>query len=260
MLRRARFHDVATALENRILENEWPVNHKLPSVRALAEEYEVAAATASRAFEVLRGKGVIRPDERSGVFRVADRSRPTNGADHWAVCFRVTAGPGFRGAMATLQTGFVESMAAQGVHLDFEMFPNDLNLPAVRLKRLVDEAKAAGVTGLFFMPSRIDDKSAEDDDRLVQACRKANLPVVLIDRQVRGEDPFTDCDLVSPDYQHGGFSCAMHLLGRGRRKLAFVRASSTSSHNDMVAGFLSAHFHARNRGILPRDSTKFGET
>lgn len=249
MLRRSRFHDVAFALEKRISANEWPVNHKLPSVRALAEEYQVAVATASRAFEVLRGKGVVRPDERSGVFRVADRVQKSDLAERWALTLRVTPGPGFRGLVAMMRSGFEDPGNAKAGVVDFDIIPDDLSMPVARLKQRVEQARDAGITGLFFMPSRLDEKLAEEDTRLLEICRKVGLPVVLLDRYLRGICRSFEWDLVAPDYTDGAFCCAMHLYETGRRRLAFVRASPSSSHHDMFVGFLAAHFQARGRDL-----------
>ncbi len=253
MLRPARFHAVAAALEARITENEWPVNHKLPSVRALAEEYEVAAATASRAFEVLRGKGIVRPDERSGVFRVADRAVETSVSDRWAVCLRITPGPWQRGSMAVMSSGFIDPTNTAGIHLDFDAVPQNLDMPAAKMRQCVQHARDAGLTGLFFMPSRISETLAREDERLLDACREGGLPVVLIERYLRGEHRLLEWDLVGPDYYDGGYRCAMHLLETGRRRLAFVRADPTSSHNDMLTGFFMAHFQAQRQGLLGAD-------
>jgi LacI family transcriptional regulator len=252
--RRTRFQDVAQALEDRISRNEWPIDHKLPSVRALAQEYDIAAATASRAFEVLRGKGIVRPDERSGVFRVADRARSVLPEDRWAVCLRVTPGPGHRGALAVMKEGWVDPVITRNVHLDFDAFPLDLNLSTIQLRQKVEAARAAGLTGLFLMSSRLNEKLAQEDERLLEQCKKGGLAVVIVDRYLRGVHRPLEWDLVAPDYVDGGYRCAMHLLESGRRRLAFVQASPSSSHNDMLAGFLAAHGQARQRGLIPADA------
>jgi LacI family transcriptional regulator len=61
-------------------------------------------------------------------------------------------------------------------------------------------------------------------------------------------------DLVSEDDAAGGLACASHLYDTGRRRLAFVLGSPTSSHNDRLAGFLLAHHLADRRGPAPRPS------
>lgn len=250
---RGQFRTLAANLEQLIRVGEWQVNEKLPSIRGIAQQYNVALATASRALEVLHGKGLIRPHERSGVYLVAEAPVPATAASCWAVCLRVTPGPWQRGAMAVVSTGFMELARTPGVRLDFEAIPTDLDQPRDALPQLVQKALQAGITGLFLLPSRINEAQLRQDELLLEACRKCGLPVVLIERNLRGEHRPLECDLVCPDDLDGGFQCAMHLLQEGRTRLAFVRGGPTSSHNDMLAGYLRAHFQARQQGLLPPD-------
>jgi GntR family transcriptional regulator len=57
---------VANDLHRRIWLREY--THKLPSERALAEEYEVAYQTVRRSTEVLRERGVIITRQGRGTF------------------------------------------------------------------------------------------------------------------------------------------------------------------------------------------------
>jgi LacI family transcriptional regulator len=245
-----KFRAVADLLEAAIATHRWPANHKLPSVRAVAEQYNVALATAARALEVLHGKGLIRPHERSGVYLVADPTASNGVTDHWAVCLRVTPGPWQQASQAVTVEGFQSLDQAPGVRLDFDAIPTDLAMSAEVLRHKVHMAQDEGITGLYFLPSRISDALAAEDELLLSICRAAGLPVVLIERNVRGEHQPLEWDLVCPDDLDGGFQCAMHLFENGRRNLAFVRAAPTSSHNDQMAGFLTAHFQARQRGFV----------
>jgi LacI family transcriptional regulator len=50
---------------------------------------------------------------------------------------------------------------------------------------------------------------------------------------------------------HGGLRCTQHLLDQGRKKIAFLTGSPTSSHESRLAGYLSALHHAgRGRDLL----------
>lgn len=247
-----KFRVIADELEAKIAAGEWPANHKLPSVRRLAEQYGVALATAVRALEVLHGKGIIRPHERSGAYRVVGLEAAAT--EHWAVCLRITPGPWQRASLAVSNSGFVEMAHSGEVRLDFEAIPTDLDLSEAVLRQHIRAARRAGITGLFFMPARINEEQKEQDERFLALCRELRFPVVLIERNLRGDQRPLEWDLVCPDDVDGGFLCAMHLFEHGRTRLAFVRGGPTSSHNDQLAGFLVAHFHARQRGLLAADA------
>jgi LacI family transcriptional regulator len=173
---------------------------------------------------------------------------------HWAVCLRITPGPWQRASVASTGRGFFEAAQTPGIRIDFEAIPTDLNLPQAEIRQLVRRARKNGIQGLFFLPSRISAEMMEQDERLLAECKAAGIPVVLFERNLRGDDRPLEYDLVCPDGADGGFRCAMHLLEIGRRNLAFVRGGPTSSHNAMIAGFLSAQSLARQTGLLPVDA------
>jgi LacI family transcriptional regulator len=74
------------------------------------------------------------------------------------------------------------------------------------------------------------------------------MPVVLLERNLRGDNRPLDRDFVGPDDVDGGRRCTQHLIAQGCRRIACVTASPTSSHNDRVTGYLHALFMASSHG------------
>ena len=70
------------------------------------------------------------------------------------------------------------------------------------------------------------------------------MPVVLIERNLRGPARPLEYDLVAADDLDGGMRCTAHLLEQGRRRIAFVTGSPTSSHEGRLAGYLTASHRA----------------
>src|SRR5262249_36237749 len=132
-LTQGKFRAIAAELEGLIRSGEWEANARLPSVRAIAERCNVALATAARALEVLHGKGLVRLNERSGTYSVADRNGGACPLGHWAVCLRITPGPWQRASTAVTGSGFVEMARTPGIRLDFDAIPSELDLPGPAL-------------------------------------------------------------------------------------------------------------------------------
>ena len=76
------------------------------------------------------------------------------------------------------------------------------------------------------------------------ACREAGLAIVLIERNLRGIGRMLEYDLVAADDFDGGLQCTQHLLDQGRRRIAFVTGSPTSSHEGRLSGYLTSLHHA----------------
>ena len=96
------------------------------------------------------------------------------------------------------------------------------------------------MSGVVFMPSRASVEAAGQDEAFARSCREAGLPVVLIERNLRGFARSLEYDLVAADDLDGGLRCTGHLLDQGRRRIAFVIGSPTSSHEGRLAGYLTA--------------------
>jgi LacI family transcriptional regulator len=237
---RTKYLEVAAAIEAQIQQGRWD-GGKMPSVRWVAQQHKVSAVTASRAIQVLQDKGLIQTVERSGCYRV-----PPPTAERWALALRVTPGPWQNATLSNTRCGFETLARREPMHLETELFPLVPRMTAQTIRPMVQRAKELGVRGVFLLPSRESDDQMQVDEQLLTCCREERFPVVLLERNLRGENRPLDTDLVAVDDLEGATRCTRHLLGLGRKRVAMVVASPTSSHNDRVAGYLYAMHTARS--------------
>src|SRR5262249_2961458 len=158
---------LAQELEGRIRAGDWAAG-KIPTVRGIAERHDVSIVTASRALQVLRDKGLVRTVERSGCYLVPPAPA---GPERWACCLRITAGPFQQASAAVSATGF-EAVARQGKAV-FVTDAFDLRdgTNEEELNRQAHAAAAAGLRGVFLMPSRVSEEFMQLDEWLLSACR-----------------------------------------------------------------------------------------
>jgi LacI family transcriptional regulator len=247
-----KYLDVARAIECRIVGGEGA---KVPSSREIASAYGISVVTASRAIQVLRDKGLIRTVDRSGSFVAPAPDAP----DRYALVQRSTPGPWLQASLSFIQAGFATVERQEGVRFEVDRFPFDEATRPADLRRQARRAAEAGVSGVVFMPSRYTDEAAQQDELFLRSCREAGLAVVLIERNLRGLARPLAYDLVAADDLDGGLRCTQHLLDQGRRRIAFLTGSPTSSHGGRMAGYLTALHHAQTGGgplVLEQPSGK----
>ena len=229
-----KYQQLSQTLERQIAAGQW-TEGRAPTVRGIAEEHDVSIVTAARALQVLRDKGLIRTVERSGNFIVAPSQRL---GERWLLCLRITPGPLREQTAAVTTTGFEKTARRHGVVFDTTTIAGDGSLGDEELRTRLAEARVRGLCGLFLLPWRLDEAGARFDERLLCACKAAALPVVLIERNLRGAGRALEYDLVASDDLAGGRECTRHLLDQGRRRIIFITGSPVSSHDDRVAGYL----------------------
>ena len=235
-----KYLGVSAAIEAQIRGGRWD-GGKMPSIRWVARQHRVSAVTASRALQVLRDKGLIQTVERSGCFRV-----PAPTAERWALVLRPTPGPWHGATVGITRVGFEAIARREPMHLEHDLFPLAPGMTDRDVLPLVRHAKELGIRGVFLLPSRYSDGEMKLDELLLACCRQEGVPVVLLERSLRGHNRPLDTDLVAVDDLDGAARCTRHLLDLGRKRVAVVVASPTSSHNDRVAGYLYA-LHAAAR-------------
>ena len=205
--------------------------------------------TASRAIQVLRDKGLIRTVERSGSFRAP--AVPAAGErERYALVQRSTPGPWFQASLSFNRAGFAAVGRQEGVRFETERFDFDEATRPAEIHRQARRAAEAGVSGVVFMPSRDRVEAAPAGRGVLAACREAGIAVVLIERNLRGLARPLEYDLVAADDLDGGLRCTGHLLDQGRRRIAFLTGSPTSSHEGRLAGYLTA-LHRAGDGAAP---------
>ena len=268
-----KYLQVANDLEQQLLRMS-DQGTRVPSTRSIARDFDVSIVTASRALQVLRIRGLITTQSRSRSvwLRPAGDERPTTNhqsvvapvpLERVGLLLRSTGGPWQDTSIVVPTQGFRQATAEQGVALELNLFQIDLTTTPSSIRDQVRAASNRGVQGLFLMPSRQSEAHARQDELLIRECRSAGMPVVLVERNLRGVHRSLELDLVANDDLEGGMVMTRHHLEQGRRRVGFVTASPTSSHEARLAGYLAALHRASTesktlynpRILVQRDET-----
>lgn len=209
-----------------------------PSVRDVARQFSVSIVTASRALHAYRDK-----------LARASTNGSTKPGGRWAVCLNVTPAPHQlqRAAGEPALEGFRRIALADELDFDF----NSINfLQETTEEAFVEKLTSNAIRGLYLLPSRLSDATLKQDETLLAACAKLQIPAVLIERGLRGADQPLRYDVVTLDDFAAGRITTRHLLRQNRQKIAFITASPTSSHVERVGGYLSAMNEERREPLI----------
>ncbi|MFH8737876.1 MULTISPECIES: winged helix-turn-helix domain-containing protein [unclassified Streptomyces] len=75
---RAMWPQIAAVIIERITNGTYPPGSKVPSIVALAAEFDVVNSTAQRAMEAVRAEGLTRSEKGMGTFVLKSAERDAN--------------------------------------------------------------------------------------------------------------------------------------------------------------------------------------
>ncbi len=218
-----------------IIGGEYPPGAKYPSIRELAERYDISKITVNSVISRLVAEGLLQVEQGRGTFVSA--GKPAAGARRKMI-----------GVMmfdfsreSEVEIDMFNSIQA---HLpeDYFVIPyNSYDQNELFYKGLRGFI-AMGVDGVILVPP-----SAEDGDPdLVRRILGPDLPVVQINRRIPG----LAGDFLAMDFGRAAYEATRHLIGLGRRHILLVRHSSPSIIGLQQAGYERALAEAG----LPADS------
>ncbi len=216
-------------------------------MRTLTEQFRHSSVTVSRALQELCARKRLRCVPRSGYFLLTDDPPKYT----WGLILRITPSLWQPTLCKTIADAFESVFRLEKSEILLDPCEWSSEVSAVKFRRQLLRAKNSGMNGLFLLPSGTSDLHTRQEEAMLEVCRKSGIPVVLLERNLRGHDNLTHWDVVGADDFTGGRQCARHLLEIGKRRIAFVAGSPVNSHERRLAGYLFELF--RHNQAHPRD-------
>ena len=235
--------EIFMTLRREILSGKFARNEKFPSEQMLVRRFNVARATVSHALTALKNEGILRVKVGSGVY--------------------VTPLAKGQGAIGLIVPGRGRGEIFEPICRSIENEVSKLGYSAVScgtLKGSAEERKVAAlafanacverhVAGVIMEPVDLVGESSAATREALDILKDAQVPVVLIDRDV-DPPPFRSAyDLVGIDNVQAGYRVARHLLEQGAKRLRFLtEPKPASTIRQRIQGHLV---------ILPDESGQF---
>jgi DNA-binding LacI/PurR family transcriptional regulator len=206
---------ISEELRQAILLGKYPKGERLPSEIQLANRFRTSRPTVARALRDLVQQGLIERRAGSGTY----------------VCFPNTQSGYFLGLLIPElgQTEIFEPIcqgmahAREGTRHELVWGNCPPNLPKERqAEKLCEQYIERKVSGVFFAPLQPTEGMHEVNRRIVEALDRAEIPIVLLDRDICGFPRRSCYDLVGIDSRRAGYLITDHLLSLGHRRIVFT--------------------------------------
>jgi len=222
--------------------------HKLPSENELVEKFGASRPTVRRALAQLETEGFVEKKMGSGTV-VSQRTNHKN-----PVFGLLIPELGMTEIFEPICQGI--SQARIGSHHDLLWGPTFIpggskEDQAVSLCRYYIERK---VSGVFFAPMEHFEGRDEVNLEIVHALDEAQIPVVLLDRDIVIFPARSKYDVIGIDNRRAGYVLTEHLLLTGARRVAFLaRPYSAHTVDIRLVGYreaLAAHLGDQAQSLI----------
>ncbi len=230
--------EVYTQLRDDIDAGEFGPGRRIPPESQLCQRFNVSRPTIARAIGILEQQGRLVRRRGAGTFVAATANRSQQ---FGLLVPDLRAG----GIFAPLCAAVTESAAAAGHTVIFAAnSTDDIDIDSCA-QRLID----AEVSGVFFSPLELPTSPANANAQIIKRFADAQIPVVLLDRDICPYPQRSHLDLVGIDNFHAGMMVTEHALSLGCQRIDVV---TTETRTNVVHSRIDGYYAALLRaGITP---------
>ncbi len=210
-----KYKQIYSHLRRSLTTNEYSPGDKLPSENELVERFGASRPTVGRALAQLETDGMVERRAGSGTFvRVQNR--------HEGFVFGLLIpGLGTTEIFEPICRGI--SIARVGGHHD--LLWGTTSSPGApeeeQAEQLCEYYLKRGVSGVFFAPMELTERKDEVNQRITRVLDDAQIPIVLLDRDICDYPRRSRYDLVGIDNRRAGFVITEHLVACGAKRILF---------------------------------------
>jgi LacI family transcriptional regulator len=235
---------LADALKADILNGKYRMNRAFPSEAQVSRRFKVSRTTVRKAFDDLRGDGLIASIQGRGTFVTRRAASRKIGL--------VVPGVVYSEFFPSIVDEISRLASVNGYML---MLGNASDRrPELRMRQVMSFAEDCveeGVSGVIYQPIELIENAEKANRNVLSVFAAADIPVVIIDCDFTKTPRRSGYDIVGIDNVAAGMAVAAHLLSRGVRKIHFQSRPRCSTsvrdrRNGVVAAMAPVGTAARN--------------
>ena len=229
-----KYKEIYDSILEAINRGEYAEGQRLPSEQQLVEQFRVSRPTVGRALSELERRGKVVRRMGSGTYVGKDR------ADQKYVFGLLIPELGQTEIFEPICKGIAQARASKPFELLWGQTQR-VHSKEAQAQELCDQYLARGVSGVFFAPLELVEGKEQVNARIAEEFDKAEIPLVLLDRDLCAYPQRSRYDLVGIDNHRAGYVVTGHLLKLGCRRIIFLaRPNSAPTVSARAGGYREA--------------------
>jgi DNA-binding LacI/PurR family transcriptional regulator len=226
-----KYKQIYIQLRQTLTNHDYAAGDRLPSENDLVQSYGASRPTISRALAQLESEGLVERRPGSGTFARAQS------IDGGFVLGLLIPGLGTTEIFEPICRGISTARVGGRHDLLWGTTFSPGSTEEDQAERLCNYYISRRVSGVFFAPMELTGHKDEINQRITRALDEAQIPVVLLDRDIVAYPRRSQYDLVSIDNRRAGFTITNHVLETGARRIIFLaRPNSAPSVSERALG------------------------
>jgi DNA-binding LacI/PurR family transcriptional regulator len=227
-----KYRRVFEYLHGHIQAGALKAGDRLPSEAELGKLFDASRITVAKAVLDLQRMGLVTRRPGAGT-HVLDQHHGT-GRTFGLLIPEL----GLTEIFEPICHGMMRSRFAQPDALLWGNASTSVQESAKEAEQMAHSFIAQKVAGVFFAPLELAGEKDAANRRIARALERAQIPMVLLDRDYLPFPERSAHDLVGVDNRRAGYMATAHLLGLGARRVAFAGAAHVANTVDArIGGF-----------------------
>lgn len=233
---RSKYERFCESIKKRILKGEFSYKSKLPSDSEFASLYSLSRPTVAKAMGELENIGLIERKVGDGSYVIYKQPEAMN-------IGLLIPGLGDQYSIFNPICANLANFAQQNnAHIIWGL---SISEESAQLRDTIDQATQryidSKVAGIVYVPAHLRSEKDHFNKTILHKLDKANIPVVLLDRDIVQFPDRSKYDLVTIDNFRAGYLVTKHVLESGIKRIDFITEPVVSYSVDLrIQGYKNA--------------------
>jgi GntR family transcriptional regulator of arabinose operon len=218
-----KFRAISDNIREAIASGKYPIGQRVPSEMQLSRIFGASRLTVARALRELTTEGLLERKAGSGSY-----VRSTPGKDTRVFGLLVPE-LGETEIFESICQGIARASRSSHAELLWGAAPRGVESKEQQALQLCEYYIKKDVSGIFFAPLEFGPGKIKANTSILDNFERANIPVVLLDRDVASYPTRSGWDVVGIDNRRAGYIVTHQLLECSCKRIIFL-ARSDSAH------------------------------